>query len=162
MSATTDSEFNLQKLVSWGLVIALGGIATVLTLVSIANAAKGSKPSDEEAANQRIAPVARIEMAAPSAGAVAGDRGGEQMYKTFCIACHEAGVANAPKFGDKAAWAPRLALGLDGLLKSAIAGKNAMPPRAGSDGSDTELARAIVYMANKAGASFKEPAVAAK
>ncbi|MCK9380747.1 MAG: c-type cytochrome [Sulfuritalea sp.] len=128
-------------------------------VLSVSVFAMGGRPKDnEEAVNSRIAPVARVELAAPSAGAAAGDRSGEQMYKTTCIACHEAGVANAPKFGDKAAWAPRLALGLDGLLKSAIAGKNAMPPRAGSDANDTELARAIVYMANKAGANFKEPA----
>jgi len=158
MSATTDSEFNIQKIVSWGLVIVLGGIATVLALVSIASMAKGSKPIDEEAANSRIAPVARVEMAAPSAAAAAGDRSGEQIYQAACTACHQAGVANAPKLGDKAAWAPRIALGLDGLLKSAIAGKNAMPPRGASDANDTELARAIVYMANKGGASFKEPA----
>ena len=129
-------------------------------VLSVGALAMGARPKgDEESTNSRIAPVARVELAAPSAAvAAAGDRSGEQMYKTTCIACHEAGVANAPKLGDKAAWAPRLALGLDGLLKSAIAGKNAMPTRAGSDANDTELARAIVYMANKAGASFKEPA----
>ena len=158
MSTSSESEFSIQKIASWGLVIALGGIATVLALVSIASAAKGSKPGDDEGANSRIAPVARVELAAPSAGAAAGNRSGEQLYNTTCVACHAAGVANAPKLGDKAAWAPRLALGLDGLLKSAIAGKNAMPPRAGSDANDTELARAIVYMANKSGGNLKEPA----
>lgn len=157
MSATTDSEFNIQKIASWGLVIALGGVATVVALVSIASAAKGSKPVDAEAANLRIAPVAAVKIAAPVAAAGA-ERSGEQIYKAACAACHDAGVANAPKLGDKGAWAPRLALGLDGLLKSAIAGKNAMPPKGGSDANDTELARTIVYMANKSGASFKEPA----
>lgn len=128
-------------------------------LLSAGALAMGSRPGEDgEAINSRIAPVARVALAPMSAGAAAGDRSGEQMYKTTCFACHEAGVANAPKLGDKAAWAPRLALGLDGLLKSAIAGKNAMPPRAGSDANDTELARAIVYMANKAGAKFQEAA----
>jgi cytochrome c5 len=129
-------------------------------VLSVSVFAMGSRPRDsDEAINSRIAPVARVELAAPPAAAAAvSNRSGEELYKATCIACHEAGVANAPKFGDKAAWAPRIALGLDGLLKSAIAGKNAMPPRAGSNASDTELARAIVYMANKAGANFKEPA----
>jgi cytochrome c5 len=128
-------------------------------VLSVGVFAMGNRPaSDDEAVNSRIAPVARVELAAPAVAAAAGERSGEQLYKTICVACHEAGIANAPKLGDKAAWAPRLALGLDGLLKSAIAGKNAMPPRAGSDANDTELTRAIVYMANKAGASFKEPA----
>jgi cytochrome c5 len=118
----------------------------------------GAKPKgDDEAANSRIAPVARVELAAPSAGAAAGNRSGEALYKATCAACHDTGVANAPKLGDKAAWAPRIALKLDGLVKSAIAGKNAMPPKGGSDANDAELARAIVYMANKSGASFKEP-----
>ncbi len=158
MSATTDSEFSLQKIMSWGLVIALGGVATVVALVSIANAVKGGgKPVDAEAIKLRIAPVAAVTIAAPVAAGGAA-RSGEQIYKGACSACHDAGVANAPKLGDKGAWAPRIALGLDGLLKSAIAGKNAMPPKGGSDANDTELARTIVYMANKSGASFKEPA----
>jgi cytochrome c5 len=157
MSATTDSEFSFQKIMSWGLVIALGGVATVVALVSIANAAKGGKRVDAEAVNLRIAPVAVVTIAAPVAAAGA-ERSGEQIYKGACSACHDAGVANAPKLGDKGAWAPRLALGLDGLLKSAIAGKNAMPPKGGSDANDTELARTIVYMANKSGGNLKEPA----
>ena len=133
--------------------------AAGVLVLSLGVFAMGSRPAlDEEAANNRIAPVARVELAAPAAAAAAGSRSGEQIYQATCVACHAAGVANAPRLGDKAAWAPRLALGLDGLLKSAIAGKNAMPPRAGSDASDTELARAIVYMANKSGGKFKEPA----
>ncbi len=119
----------------------------------------GERPRlDDEAANGRIAPVARVELAAPSGAAAAGNRSGEQIYKTTCMACHDAGVANAPKLGDKAAWAPRIALGLDGLVKSATAGKNAMPPKGGSDANEAELTRTIVYMTNKSGASFKEPA----
>ena len=153
------SELNAQKIAAWALVVAIGGIALAFILVTIASHS-AHKPStlDLESVSARIAPVAKVELAAAGAAAVAGSRSGEQVYKAFCTACHEAGVANAPKLGDKAAWAPRLALGLDGLLKSAIAGKNAMPPKGGSDGTDVELARAIVFMANKAGASFKEPA----
>jgi mono/diheme cytochrome c family protein len=63
---------------------------------------------DDEAANKRIAPVARVEIAAPAAGAAAGSRSGEQIYKAVCGACHDSGVAGAPKVGDKAAWAPRI------------------------------------------------------
>jgi cytochrome c5 len=113
---------------------------------------------DDEAANKRIAPVARVEMSAPAAGAAAGSRSGEQIYKAVCGACHEAGVAGAPKLGDSAAWAPRIKTGLDGMMKVAIAGKNGMPPRGASDANDAELARTIVYMANKSGGNLKEPA----
>ncbi len=127
-------------------------------LLSVSVFAMGGRPKgDDESANKRIAPVARVELAA-AAPAAAGSRSGEQLYKAICGACHEAGVADAPKTGDKAAWAPRIALGLDGLMKSAITGKNAMPPRGGSDANDVELARAIVYIANKSGGSLKEPA----
>lgn len=134
-------------------------LATIGALVLSASVlAMGGRPKgNEEAANSRIAPVARVELAAASAAAGA-ERSGEQLYKSICSACHDAGVANAPKLGDKGAWAPRLALGLDGLLKSATVGKNAMPPKGGSDANDTELARAIVYIANKSGGNFKEPA----
>jgi cytochrome c5 len=132
---------------------AVGALALSVTALAMGSRPKG----DDEAANKRIAPVARVELAAATAAAAAGTRSGEEIYKAVCGACHDAGVANAPKLGDKAAWAPRLKLGLDGLVKSATAGKNAMPPRGGSDANDAELARSIVHMANKSGAGFKEP-----
>ena len=132
--------------------------AAGLLALSASVFAMGSRPKgDDEGTNKRIAPVARVELAA-AAAAASGDRSGEQIYKIVCNACHDAGVANAPKLGDKAAWAPRLALGLDGLMKSATAGKNAMPPKGGSDANPLELARAIVYIANKSGGNLKEPA----
>ncbi len=127
-------------------------------VLSVSVFAMGGRPKgDDESANKRIAPVARVELAA-AAPAAAGGRSGEQLYKVICGACHDAGVANAPKLGDKAAWAPRIALGLDGLMKSATAGKNAMPPKGGSDANEVELARAIVYITNKSGGNLKEPA----
>jgi cytochrome c5 len=84
------------------------------------------------------------------------------LYKAICSACHESGAAGAPKVGDKAAWAPRIGVGLDVLVKTATAGKNAMPPKGGSDATEAELAKAIVFMANKSGANFKEPAAGSK
>ena len=132
--------------------------ALVLALTAAAAQALGTKPQeDEEAVIARIHPVARVEMAAKPAGA-GGARSGEEIVKAICGTCHLAGVAGAPKIGDKAAWAPRLGQGLDGLVKSATAGKNAMPPKGGADLSPAELTRAIVFMTNKSGASFKEPA----
>ena len=62
--------------------------------------------------------------------------------------CHGAGIAGAPKFGDKAAWAPRLATGIDTLYKVALTGKGAMPPRGGNkDLSDADVKAAVDYMA---------------
>lgn len=135
--------------------------AAVLAFAVSAALAMGSSPKvDEEAIASRIQPVAKIELAATgAAGAAKGSRSGEEMVKAVCSACHQTGAAGAPKIGDKAAWAPRIAQGLDGLVKSATAGKNAMPPKGGAaDASELELARAIVFMTDKSGASFKEPA----
>lgn len=71
---------------------------------------------------------------------------GKAVYEKSCVACHAAGVANAPKLGDKAAWAPRVATGKDALLASVLKGKGAMPPKAGTALKDDEIAAAVDYM----------------
>ena len=72
---------------------------------------------------------------------------GKAIYEATCVACHASGVANAPKLGDKAAWGPRIATGKDALLKSVVAGKGAMPPKAGNAKlSDDEIKAAVEYM----------------
>jgi cytochrome c5 len=69
------------------------------------------------------------------------------LYSQSCAVCHAAGVANAPKLGDKAAWAPRLAAGVDGLTASAIKGKGAMPPKGGmAAASDADIKAVVAYM----------------
>ena len=82
---------------------------------------------------------------------------GEEVYKAQCAACHATGVSGAPKFGDAAAWGPRLAQGYEALLNAALKGKGAMAPQGGGDFDDTEIARGVAYMANAAGAKFEEP-----
>jgi cytochrome c5 len=90
-------------------------------------------------------------------------RAGEEVFKTQCSACHATGAAGSPKFGDAAAWAPRIKTGLESLVRSALKGKNAMAPQGGGEFNDVEIARGVVYMANAGGAKFAEPkAVAAK
>jgi len=107
----------------------------------------------------RIKPVASVVIAEPGVGAAPAVRTGEQVVKQYCGACHATGAAGAPKIGDKAAWAKYLGGGLDQMLKIAISGKGAMPPRGGAaDLSNFELARAIVHMANQSGGTLKEPA----
>jgi cytochrome c5 len=115
----------------------------------------GSDSMTPEAIEARIRPVAGFELSGAS-GPVAA-RSGEEVYKAVCTACHEAGVAGAPKHGDKGAWSPRIATGLEALVHSALKGKGAMPPQGGGAYSDLEITRAVVYMANDAGASFEEP-----
>jgi cytochrome c5 len=85
------------------------------------------------------------------ASGVASAADGKAVYDKVCTVCHAAGVANAPKFGDKAAWAPRVAQGKDALFSSVVKGKGAMPPRAGNaDLKDDEIKAAIDYMVGAA------------
>ena len=91
-----------------------------------------------------VAPAIPVAAAEP-APAVAGGAV-PALYTQACQVCHAAGVAGAPKLGDKAAWAPRLALGIDGLTASAIKGKNAMPPNGGSTGSEADIKAVVAYM----------------
>ncbi|MBJ9966300.1 c-type cytochrome [Burkholderia seminalis] len=117
--------------------------------------------SDEQVA-ARIAPLAKVDV--KDANAPRTYKTGEEVYKAVCVTCHGTGAAGAPKFGNKDDWAPRISQGFDTLLKTALAGKGAMPPRGGTspdDVSDYEIARAIVYMANNDGANFPEPAAPA-
>ncbi len=85
-------------------------------------------------------------------------KGGEQVYKEVCSACHGTGVAHAPKFQDKGAWAPLIAEGQDVLTGHAWVGVRAMPQRGGNpDLKLIEFARAVAYMASNAGGDWKEP-----
>ncbi|HJS38976.1 MAG TPA: c-type cytochrome [Burkholderiales bacterium] len=152
-----------QQLIVVVLLAFLVPIIGILLLVSLVLNRPSADPAalSPEAVTARIQPVGRVEFGA-AGGAAAGPRSGEEIVKSACAACHQAGVANAPKIGDNAAWAPRLKTGLNGMLAVAVKGKGAMPPRGGAaDLSDYELARAIVYMANQSGAKLKEPAAPA-
>ena len=80
-----------------------------------------------------------------AAGIASAD--GKATYDTKCFACHNTGVAGAPKLGDKAAWEPRIASGMDAMLAIAVKGKGAMPPKGTCmDCSDDDLKAAIQYM----------------
>lgn len=114
-----------------------------------------------EAANkavvERIKPFATL--VALDANAPRVEQSGEQVYTAVCSACHTPGALGAPKLNSKGDWGPRLGQGFETLTKHAIEGIRAMPARGGNpDLSDIEVARAVAYMANSAGANFKEPA----
>jgi cytochrome c5 len=85
---------------------------------------------------------------APAAGASAD--AGKALYSATCTACHGAGIAGAPKFGDKAVWAPRIAQGKDVLYQHAIKGyqgkAGVMPPKGGSQAADADVKAAVDYM----------------
>jgi len=120
----------------------------------------GTDSLSEAEVSQRIAPVAQVDIRDANAPHVY--KTGQEVYKAVCSACHASGAAGAPKFTNTADWAPRIAQGFDTLWHTALSGKGAMPPRGGTspdDYSDYEIARAVVYMANNAGANFAEPPV---
>jgi cytochrome c5 len=96
------------------------------------------------AAAQAPAAATTVAAAAPAGGA------GEALYKQACFACHGTGAANAPKFGDKAAWAPRIKQGLPVLVQNAIKGKGAMPPKGGTSAPDADVKAAVEYMVGAA------------
>jgi cytochrome c5 len=118
----------------------------------------GTDAFSEAQVNERIAPFAQLTVRDANAPHVF--KSGEEVFKAVCTTCHSTGAAGAPKFGDSGEWAPRIAQGYDTLLKTALAGKGAMPPRGGTspdDYSDYEIGRAIVYMANHSGGQLAEP-----
>jgi len=107
----------------------------------------------EKATEQRIQKVGMVEIR----DANREPKSGEEVFKVQCTACHTSGAAGAPKIGDTAAWAPRIATGLETLVNSAMKGKNAMAAQGGGDFTDIEVARAVVYIANAGGAKFEAP-----
>ncbi|MGE5490929.1 MAG: c-type cytochrome [Actinomycetota bacterium] len=141
---------------SRGIMVGVIVAAVVLLAIVVPFSMTGSKPApasdDREAVLARIQPVARIELkkaAAPAAAGAAKD--GATVFNTVCAACHNTGAAGAPKAGDKAAWAPRIAQGKEALYKSALNGKNAMPPKGGAANlSDAEIKAAVDFLVGKA------------
>lgn len=136
-------------------------IVIVLLVTYVGNGSQigvGGEQTDI-AVRQRIAPVASLELKDINAPRLY--KTGQEVYQQICAACHMAGVAGAPKFGNVADWSHRIRLGFQKLHESVLKGKNAMPPRAGAspdDVSDYELERALVYMVNASGGKFAEPA----
>jgi cytochrome c5 len=94
-------------------------------------------------------PAGESSMAEPSAAAPDLAKG-EQVYSTFCIACHMVGVAGAPRLGDRHAWAPRIAKGMENLQTSATQGLGAMPPKGGCVGcTEDDIAATIAFMVSQ-------------
>lgn len=168
MTETTHQENHSSAIKTPGQLVAVvlvSFVVTITLLVLLARYAATSLPSDqsraamsEEEVARRLKPVG--EVALVDTGAAKGPRSAEDIVKAVCAACHGSGALGAPKIGDQAAWAPRLARGLDKLTESAIRGVKAMPPKGGAaDLSDAEVAMAVIHMANQSGAALHEPAV---
>ncbi|KHL69076.1 MULTISPECIES: c-type cytochrome [Pseudomonas] len=126
--------------------------AAVLALWAVS-----AQATTNEAIAERLKPVGEVciqgqeckGVGAVAAAAGGAARSGADVVAKFCNACHGTGLLNSPKNHDTAAWKARADAkgGLDGLVKSAIAGLNAMPPKGTcSDCSDDEMRAAIQEM----------------
>jgi cytochrome c5 len=151
--------FSRQSVVTalFSLVMPIVVVASLVYSVMSPRQLADSTANLESAVSSRIQKVGRVEFRVANREA----RTGEQVFAAQCTNCHKAGIAGAPKFGDAAAWGPRIQTGFDALLNSALKGKNAMGAQGGGEFDDFEIARAVVYMANAGGAKFAEPVKAA-
>ena len=103
-------------------------------------------------------PIVATVLAYLSLTGLANAQSGENTYKQVCANCHGAGVLNAPKFGDKAKWAPLIAEGQATLTAHAYFGVRAMPPKGGNPNLSVEgFSDALVYMVNNSGGNWKSP-----
>jgi cytochrome c5 len=147
----------------------MGGLAVfaiVLVIIALNLTSEVSEYKPDEIVVENIKPVGEVYVAgesepeaaqateavaaADSGDAAAGPKSGEQVYNSNCLACHGTGAAGAPKLGDAAAWAPRIAAGMDTMLANATKGLNAMPPKGlCMSCSDAELQGAIDYIVDK-------------
>lgn len=122
----------------------LSDVEVARAVAHLANSAGGSFKAPEAAAPAASAAVAVAAKPDPAKGAA--------IYEANCVACHGAGVAGAPKLGDKAGWSARLDKGYDTLYASALNGIGAMPAKGGSaDLSEADLANAVAYMIKESG-----------
>lgn len=142
-------------------VVVLAFLIPVLGIIMIAELATGGLKVDRNSAAMSEAAVAArlkpIAVTAPAAGGnpaqpgaaakAAGPADGKQVYESVCTVCHGAGIAGAPKTGDKAAWKPRIAQGAATLYEHAIKGKGAMPPKGGALSTpDADIKAAVDYL----------------
>jgi cytochrome c5 len=105
-----------------------------------AAAPAAAAPATPAAAPGAMPPAAAVKTAAAGAGSGAG----KSTYDSACAMCHGAGLAGAPKLGDKAAWAPRLGQGMGALHAAALKGKGAMPPKGGNTALPDDAVKAAV------------------
>ena len=159
MSTKSDKFLIPQFLI----IIFIGFILPISLIIIDTNKSQTSAPQkdpkiEETKAKENIQPVAKVELAqAVAEGSASGGKSGEEVYKAVCSMCHQAGMLNAPKFGDTQAWAPRISQGYETLVQHALKGIRSMPAKGGNASlSDAEVAGAVLYMTNSSGANFKK------
>jgi cytochrome c5 len=164
VSAEHDRKFFDTFMLVLGILIGIAILLYVLARIVASGTQEKhviTDPVNQAVVAERIAPVAKVAIAGQDNSALAPvqqaaaepakELGGEEVFNMACMACHGAGVAGAPKFGDKAAWAPRIAKGADTLHKHALEGfqgsTGVMPPKGGrADLADKSVINAVDYM----------------
>lgn len=139
--------------VFFSFVIPIFGIIALVYYVALDTRPAAGASEGEDAVAKRIQKIGMVEIRDANRPLKAGN----EVYTVQCVACHATGVNGAPKFGDAAAWGPRIQTGFTSLWNSALKGKGAMPAQSGGDFEDVEIGRAVAHMANAAGAKFAEP-----
>jgi cytochrome c5 len=143
----------LLAAVFFSFVVPVFAIIGLVYYVASANKPAAGADEDAKSVAQRIQKIGTVEIRDANRAL----KSGEEVYKAQCVTCHGTGAAGAPKFGDAAAWGPRIKTGFDALLNSALHGKGAMGAQGGGDFEDIEIAKAVVYMTAAAGGKFAEP-----
>lgn len=164
MSAEHDRKFFDTFMLVLGILIGIAVLLYVLARIIASGTQEKhviTDPVNQAVVAERIAPVAKVAVAGQDNSALAPvqaaaaepakELGGEEVFNMACMACHGAGVAGAPKYGDKAAWAPRIAKGMDTLHKHSLEGfqgnSGFMPPKGGrADLADKSILNAVEYM----------------
>jgi cytochrome c5 len=164
VSAEHDRKFFDTFMLVLGILIGIAILLYVLARIIASGTQEKhviTDPVNQAVVAERITPVAKVAVAGQDNSALAPvqaaaaepakELAGEEVFNMACMACHGAGVAGAPKYGDKGAWAPRIAKGMDTLHKHSLEGfqGNAgfMPPKGGrADLADKSIMNAVDYM----------------
>ncbi len=154
----TPKQFIIAVLAAFLVPIISIVLLSQLAVFSLGGISKNDPAMSPEAVAKRLKPVGEVVMA-DTADMAKGERSGEDVVKMVCSACHATGALNAPKIGDKKAWAARFKIGEAALIKNALNGIRQMPARGGNSGlSDHEVTEAVEYMAKQSGVNVKEAA----
>ena len=155
-----NSPSTLQPMVIiFGIILVLSSVYLMMFGKSVEEVAPA--PAEVAKVEENIKPVAVAEVAPVEVAHV--EQSGAEVVKGACAMCHAAGVMNSPKIGDKAQWAPRIALGYATLVKHAVEGIRTMPAKGGNPAlTEGEIAAAVAEMANQSGANFDPATLAAK
>lgn len=154
MSNMTDRDFLKNFSLMIGSLIVLAAVLYIIAQIIGAKPESTTTSANEQDVIARIVPVGKLTVVAEAVANVvvpaAQAADGAAVYNEACMACHDSGAAGAPKLGDKAAWGPRIAAGMDAVYKNALSGKGAMPAKGGRmDKSDADIKAAVDYMVGK-------------